>query len=105
MATSGRAGPEIGTLPAAAGQRRLAAPSSCQGFESRAVSSSDWFLLIHAPSVRPPRCPHILCQFSNPAGLFSIPAGQEAADRRWTECHGQTLGVEICCLRPQPKQD
>lgn len=76
MATLGRAGPEIRTLPAAAGQPRLAVPSSHRDFESHSVSSSYRFLLIHAPEPRPPRCPHILCQLSNQVGLFSIPAGQ-----------------------------
>lgn len=83
----------------------LAAWSSCHGSESNSFSSSCWFLLIHAPGLRPPRCPHALCQ------LCLIKLAQSQLGRRYqkqgvfTPCHGQASGTEICGLQPQPKQD
>lgn len=50
--------------------------ASHRGSESQSISSSYWFLLIHAPDPRPLGCPHILCQLSNEVGLFSIPLGR-----------------------------
>lgn len=52
---------------------------SCRGSEANSVSSF-WFLLIHAPDLRPPRCPPASCQLSNQVG--PIPAGQEVSGAR-----------------------